>query len=312
MKFFLTSGLILLVILAQGCGQTGTEESSSEVPSIADIERQDAVESLSEQAGAVPVLSPEDQKKADSAPQGMVFIKGGCFTMGNDNTQADEKYEHQVCLDDFYMDRHEVTQARWQKVMSYNPSKFVGADHPVEQINYYDILEFIETSGGPCRLPTEAEFEYASRGGASTRYFWGNLMDGEYAWYVDNSEGTTHPVGQKKPNAYGLYDVSGNVWEWTQDWYGILYQPLKVTNPTGPVQGEHKVVRGGGFDTTAGGLRTTNRTWIHPKNRVFSKVTTFGSAVNEIYNFIGFRCVQSIPAELKTESPATKTPTSGS
>jgi len=310
MKHILTSGLILLLILTQGCGQSGTEESPSDAPSIADIEGQDAVESRSDHAGVIPALSPEDQKKADSAPEGMVFIKGGCFTMGNDNTQADEKYEHQVCLDDFYMDKYEVTQARWQKVMGYNPSKFVGEERPVEQVNYFDIQEFISKSA--CRLPTEAEFEYASRGGASTRYFWGNLMDGNYAWYEDNSGGTTHPVGQKKPNVYGLYDIFGNVWEWTNEWYVALYQPLQVTNPVGPAQGEHKVVRGGGFDTSAGGLRITNRTWIHPKNRVFSKVTTFGSAVNEIYNFIGFRCVQSIPTELKAESPATKNPTTGS
>ena len=310
MKHILISGLILLMILTQGCGQSGTDESSSDAPSIADIEGQGAIEDPSDQTGAIPALSPEDQKKAENAPEGMVFIKGGCFTMGNDNTQADEKYEHQVCLDDFYMDKYEVTQARWEKVTGYNPSKFVGKDQPVEQVNYFDIQEFIGKSA--CRLPTEAEFEYAARGGASTRYFWGNLMDGDYAWYEDNSGGTTHPVGRKKPNAYGLYDIFGNVWEWTNEWYVALYQPLKVINPVGPAEGEHKVVRGGGFDTSAGGLRITNRTWIHPKNRVFSKVTTFGNAVNEIYNFIGFRCAQSIPTELKVESPATKIPTTGS
>ena len=299
-----------MLVLAQGCGQSGTEESPSDAPSIADIEGQDALESQSDQAAVIPALSPEDQKKADSAPEGMVFIKGGCFTMGNDNTQADEKYEHQVCLDDFYMDKYEVTQARWEKVTGYNPSKFVGEERPVEQVNYFDIQEFIGKSA--CRLPTEAEFEYASRGGASTRYYWGNLMDGDYAWYEDNSGGTTHPAGQKKPNAYGLYDIFGNVWEWTDEWYVALYQPLKVTNPVGLAEGEHKVVRGGGFDTSAGGLRITNRTWIHPKNRVFSKVTTMGNAVNEIYNFIGFRCVQTIPTELKAESPATKNPATGS
>lgn len=312
MKYFLTASLILLLFLAHGCGPTGTEESSSDAPSIADIEGQDAVEILSDQEMAIPALSPEDQKKADSAPAGMTFIKGRCFTMGNDNAQADEKYEHSVCLDDFYMDKTEVTQARWEQVMGYNPSRFVGAELPVEQINYYDILKFIEKSGGTCRLPTEAEFEYAGKGGASTRYFWGNLMDGDYAWYEDNSAGTTHPVAQKIPNAYGLYDIFGNVWEWTNAWYAPLFQPLKVTNPVGPAQGEYKVIRGGGFDTSAGGLRITNRTWLHPKNRVFSKVTTFGNAVNEIFNFIGFRCVQSIPTELTAASPAKKSSTSGS
>ena len=94
--------------------------------------------------GIVPIkISPEDQKKADKAPEGMVFIKGGCFVMGNDYTQEDEKPEHKVCLSDFYMDKFEVTQARWEKVMGFNPSKFIGADLPVEQVNYENVRSLV-------------------------------------------------------------------------------------------------------------------------------------------------------------------------
>ncbi len=240
-------------------------------------------------------IAPEDQEKASRAPEGMVFIKGGCFTMGNNYAQVDEAPEHEVCLDDFYMDKYEVTQSRWEKRMKFNPSKFTGPDLPVEQINYYDVQKFISKSEGQCSLPTEAQWEYAAKGRAEARYFWGNMMNDEYAWFEDNSSGETHPVGQKKPNQFGLYDMAGNVWEWTSDWYDAAYQRGKQNNPTGLPEGEFKVIRGGAFDSSAGALRITNRTWVHPRNRVFPKVTTYGQVINAIYNFIGFRCVQPVP-----------------
>ncbi|MDP7552003.1 MAG: formylglycine-generating enzyme family protein [Nitrospinaceae bacterium] len=240
-------------------------------------------------------IVPEDQEKASRAPEGMVFIKGGCFTMGNNYAQVDESPEHEACLDDFYMDKYEVTQSRWEKRVKFNPSKFTGSDLPVEQINYYDVQEFISKSEGQCNLPTEAQWEYAARGRAEARYFWGNMMNDKYAWFEDNSGGKTHPVGQKKPNQFGLYDMAGNVWEWTSDWYDAAYQRGKQSNPTGVPAGDFKVIRGGAFDSSAGALRITNRTWIHPRNRMFPKVTTFGQIINEIYNFIGFRCVQPVP-----------------
>lgn len=299
-------GIILLLVLPMGCGNSG--EEGDQAPSISDIEGVEGQNDPVTPQGVVPVkLSEEDQLKAKQAPQGMVFIKGQCFTMGNDNAQADEKYEHEVCLDDFYLDRYEVTQARWEKAMGYNPSKIIKSDHPVEQINYYDIHQFIEKSGGACRVPTEAEWEYAARGHAKTRYFWGNVMDGAYAWFEDNSDKTTHAVGQKKPNQFGLHDMMGNVWEWTEDWYSPYYVGNKETNPTGPKEGENKVIRGGSFDSSAGALRITNRTWLNPKNRVFSKVASYGGSVDELYNFIGFRCAKSI-----TAPPAEKSPSSAS
>ncbi|MBT5471070.1 MAG: SUMF1/EgtB/PvdO family nonheme iron enzyme [Nitrospina sp.] len=243
----------------------------------------------------VPVkISPEDQEKANNAPEGMVFITGGCFVMGNDYTQEDEKPEHEVCVSDFYMDKFEVTQARWEKVMGNNPSKFIGADLPVEQVNHQDVQRFIKKSEGACRLPTEAEWEYATRGGATTRYFWGNMVNEEYTWYEENSNETTHPVGSKGPNQYGLYDTMGNVWEWVNDWYEPYYKIRTKDNPMGPESGQSKIVRGGSFDSSAGALRITNRVWLHPKNKVFPKVTTYGQIMNEVYNYIGFRCAKSI------------------
>ena len=240
-------------------------------------------------------IAPEDQEKASRAPEGMVFIKGGCFTMGNNYAQVDESPEHEVCLDDFYMDKYEVTQSRWEKRVKFNPSKFTGPDLPVEQVNYYDVQKFISKSEGQCSLPTEAQWEYAAKGRAEARYFWGNMMNDEYAWFEDNSGGKTQPVGKKKPNQFGLYDMAGNVWEWTSDWYDAAYQRGKQNNPTGLPEGEFKVIRGGAFDSSAGALRITNRTWVHPRNRMFPKVTTYGQVINAIYNFIGFRCVQPVP-----------------
>lgn len=268
-----------------------THPSFSELPEISDESASNADQRV------VPVkYSPEDQAKVSKAPEGMVFIKGGCFIMGNDYAQEDEKPEHEVCLDDFYMDKYEVTQARWEKVMGSNPSKHIGANRPVEQVNYSDIQKFIEKSGGACRLPTEAEWEYAARGTATTRYYWGNMVHEDYTWYEDNSGDTSHPVGSKAPNQYGLYDMMGNVWEWVNDWYEPYYRKRTKKNPVGPETGDSKVIRGGSFDSSAGALRITSRIWLHPDNKVFPKVTTYGQIMNEVYNYIGFRCVQSLPS----------------
>ncbi len=286
--------LTLFAVSGLGCSKDeSTSEKAEEQSSLS--ESQEPARKLPK---VVPVtLSPEDQEKARLAPEGMVFIKGGCFIMGNDYAQEDEKPEHEVCLDDFFMDKYEVTQSRWEQLMGANPAKFIHPDQPVEQVNFYDAQKFVKKSNGECRLPTEAEWEYAAKGGSDSRYYWGNMMDEAYAWYEDNSGPTPHPVGQKMPNQYGLYDMMGNVWEWTEDWYEPYYQIREKNNPKGPESGEYKVIRGGAFDSSAGALRSTNRIWLHPKNRVFPKVTTFGQVINEIYNYIGFRCAKSISSE---------------
>lgn len=302
MKIWHYPVVFLFLLFTTACGQSEAPVEQA-APSVAQIEEAGGGEPVSTpvNVGVVPVeYTGEDKFFQDKAPPGMVYIKGGCFTMGTNEAQVDEKWEHEVCLDGFYMDKYEVTQKRWTQLMDYNPSRFVGDDLPVEQVNYFDIQEFASKSNGQCRLPTEAEWEYAAGGGlVKTRYYWGNMMDGDYAWYEDNAEAKTHQVGQKKPNQYGLYDMMGNVWEWTEDWYAAVYEPVKVSNPHGPKTGEYRVIRGGGMDTSAGGLRITNRTWLHPKNRVYTKITTYGGIINEIFNFIGFRCARDIPKDLK-------------
>ncbi|CAI2718246.1 formylglycine-generating enzyme family protein [Nitrospina watsonii] len=292
-------------LLLASCSQGDAPDSEeSEALSVAEIEQQagPGPESAVAPKRVEPVqLTEEDKKVAALAPAGMVFIKGGCFIMGNNNAQVDEKFEREVCVQDFFMDKYELTQERWEAVMGYNPAKFVGPDHPVEQVNYFDIEKFLKQYSGACRLPTEAEWEYAARAGTQTRYYWGNVMDGEYAWYADNAKDTTHPVGQKKPNAFGLYDMMGNVWEWTEDWWQNVYPSKKLDNPTGPNAGEYKVIRGGSIVSSAGALRTTNRTWLNPKNRVYSKISTYGGLVNEKFNYIGFRCVVSADTLLQSQ-----------
>jgi formylglycine-generating enzyme required for sulfatase activity len=296
MRLLILATFCLFLVL--GCSKDETKSSGDGASAPQPEESAGEPEKSTEKVVAV-TLSPEDQEKAKLAPEGMVFIKGGCFIMGNDYAQEDEKPEHEVCLDDFFMDKFEVTQAKWEKVTGYNPSKFMGPDLPLEQVNFIEVQEYLEKN--QCRLPTEAEWEYAAKGGVDSRYYWGNMMDESYAWYEDNSNGTTHPVGEKLPNQYGLHDMMGNVWEWTNDWYEPYYQIRTKKNPQGPESGKYRVIRGGAFDSSAGALRSTNRIWLHPKNRVFPKVTTYGQAINEIYNYIGFRCVKSIPAS----TPAT-------
>ena len=298
MRLFKIFFIASIIFLLSSCSEKAEEQTGEEIhPSFSELPEVTEESSSNLNKRVVPIqYSPEDQVKASKAPEGMVFIKGGCFIMGNDYAQEDEKPEHEVCVDDFYLGKYEVTQARWEKVMGFNPSKFSGADLPVEQVNYLNVQKFIQKSGGACRLPTEAEWEYAARGGATTRYFWGNMVHGDYTWYEENSEETTHPVGSKAPNQYGVYDLMGNVWEWVDDWYEPYYKIRTKNNPKGPGKGESKVVRGGSFDSSAGALRITNRIWLHPENKVFPKVTTYGQIMNEIFNYIGFRCAKSIPS----------------
>ena len=191
----------------------------------------------------------------------MVFVKGGTFTMGCTSKQSDcysdEKPTHQVTLNDYYIGKYEVTQKQWKDVMGSNPSSNKGCDEcPAEKVSWNDIQEFIkklnEKTGKKYRLPTEAEWEYAARGGASSahyKYSGSNNID-EVAWYKSNSTSKTHPVGTKKANELGIYDMSGNVWEWCSDWYDA-YSSNSQTNPTGAVSGSGRVLRGGSWSNLA-------------------------------------------------------------
>lgn len=206
----------------------------------------------------------------------MVDVAGGTFTMGGTSEQGSDVYDnelptHSVTLSSFHLGKYEVTQALWQAVMGSNPSYFSGSDQPVEQVSWNDCQEFItqlnqlcssQLNGKQFTLPTEAQWEYAARGGNQSMHYKysGNNTIGNVAWCYDNSGSTTHSVGTKSPNELGIYDMSGNVWEWCQDWYGS-YSSSSQTNPTGPSSGYYRVYRGGSWSYNAEYCRVSNRNY---------------------------------------------------
>ncbi len=204
----------------------------------------------------------------------MVAVAGGTFTMGGTSEQgsdvlSDELPTHSVTLSNFHIGKYEVTQALWQAVIGSNPSYFSGSDQPVEQVSWNDCQEFItqlnqlcssQLNGKQFTLPTEAQWEYAARGGNQSMHYKysGSNTIGNVAWYSDNSGSNTHTVGTKSPNELGIYDMSGNVWEWCQDWYGS-YSSGSQTNSTGPSSGSGRVRRGGSWSNRAGYCRVSYR-----------------------------------------------------
>ncbi|MEN6422232.1 MAG: formylglycine-generating enzyme family protein [Smithella sp.] len=208
-------------------------------------------------AGAEWELSTSgDAFKDPTTGMEMIFVKGGCFQMGDTvgGGEADEKPVHQVCLSNFYMGKYEVTQGQWQQIMGNNPSHFssCGDNCPVEKVSWNDVQDFIRRlnsqTGKNYRLPTEAEWEYAARSGGKSEQYSGGADVDSVAWYDGNSGRKTHPVGQKKPNGLGLHDMSGNVWEWCQDWYSDkYYSQSNRDNPSGPSSGSNRVLRGGSW-----------------------------------------------------------------
>ncbi|MBU4485713.1 MAG: SUMF1/EgtB/PvdO family nonheme iron enzyme [Candidatus Delongbacteria bacterium] len=184
----------------------------------------------------------------------MIYVEGGTFQMCD--TKSDKKPMHNVTLSDFYIGKTEITQAQYQAVMGENPSRFKADNLPVESVTWNDAVEFCrklsQKDGVTYRLPTEAEWEYAARGGSISRgyEYSGSVNIEEVTWYTSNSGRTTHPVAAKKPNELGIYDMSGNVWEWCSDWNGD-YPNGAQTNPTGTSSGSYHVLRGGGWDFDA-------------------------------------------------------------
>lgn len=189
----------------------------------------------------------------------MVLVKGGCYQMGNAarDGNEDEESAHQVCVGDFKINRFEVTQKPWLYMTGKNPAYFSGCglQCPVEMLSWNDIQKFLfrlnKATGKKYCLPTEAQWEYAASSGGKNQK-WAGTSDesflGDYDWYEANSGKTTHPVGQKKPNDFGLYDMTGNVWEWVADCYGEnYYQQSPVNNPLGPSSGVERVLRGGAW-----------------------------------------------------------------
>ena len=199
----------------------------------------------------------------------MVRVEGGTFTMGATAEQGsdaddDEKPTHQVTLSSYSIGKTEVTQALWQAVMGSNPSNFKGSNLPVEEVSWEDCQTFIRKlnalTGKNFRLPTEAEWEFAARGGNNSRgykYSGSNTLS-NVAWYDDNSSNKTHPVATKAPNELGIYDMSGNVYEWCNDWYDD-YTSASQTNPTGPNSELYRVGRGGSWRGNARYCRVSSR-----------------------------------------------------
>jgi formylglycine-generating enzyme required for sulfatase activity len=246
----------------------------------------------------VPPTAPPPVRPA---PANMVWVAGGTFQMGSESGESDEKPVHEVTVKGFYMGKYEVTQREWFEVMGTNPSYFKGENLPVEQVSWQEAIEYCNRRSmkeglTPCyrgsgnsitcdwkangyRLPTEAEWEYAAKDGVQnflTTEYAGSNSVGAVAWYDDNSGGSTHPVGTKAGNALGIYDMSGNVWEWCWDWYGD-YNGRAQTDPRGPASGSNRVARGGSWIRAASYARSANRGDGAPSGR---------------YSGLGFRLVR--------------------
>lgn len=241
------------------------------------------------------ILISASSVSADKAPEGMVLIKKGCFMMGTDKIHDylalrpnvrerpndRERPVHKVCLDSFYLDTHEVTQKKWEKIFPYNNSVHKDPNIAVNQLEWKEARDYCTKMGH--RLPTEAEWEYAARAGTTTEYPWGDKMNRAYVWYGGNSGHTHHPVGTRKPNPWGLYDMFGGVWEWTEDWYGeFYYKDSPIKNPKGPsdILSWH-VIRGG--------------SWIDDKQFVRSTIRYPGMADNTEDFWVGLRCAHNAP-----------------
>ena len=198
-----------------------------------------------------------------------VLIEPGEFQMGSDHGSGDEKPVHTVRITrPFYLGKYEVTQEQYERIVGTNPSNFKGTANPVESVSWHDATAFCKALGG--ELPTEAEWEYACRAGSTKRY---GLVDeeselGNYAWHSGNSDRKAHPVGRKKPNAWGLYDMLGNVYEWCADWYGEdYYRQSPAEDPKGPADGNSRVLRGGSWTRAPSYCRAAPRDWSTPTYR---------------------------------------------
>jgi len=210
-----------------------------------------------------------------------VWIPPGEFQMGspeNEPGRYENEKNHPVALTaGFWMNKYSVTQGQWKVIMNgENPSYFQkGDNYPVERISWNDCLEFIKKLNemnkvkGIFRLPSEAEWEYACRAGKTTQYYDSGFKDDNYCWNDLNSNDSIQPVMQKKPNAWGLYDMSGNVWEWCSDWYGD-YPDGTMIDPVGPAYGSTRIVRGGSWTNSAMCCRPARRYSFDPSSKYFN------------------------------------------
>ena len=267
-------------------------------------------------AAAEEELSPTITTKTDVE---MVLIPAGWFTMGDNNGPNDEKPQHEVFIRSFYIDKYEVTQSDYLKTTGTNPSKFGGKDwkiYPVDRIGWRQAAAYCnersrreglqscyDEQNWQCdfkvngyRLPTEAEWEYAYRAGTTAPYYFGSNANNQlkrYAWFKDNSNSQTQPVGQKKTNRWGLYDMAGNVYEWCNDYYDPnYYKNSPDRDPRGPQKGEKKVLRGGCWVTDAQSCRAASRASDDPAN----------ADICLGYPAYGFRCVRKANNHIETST----------
>ncbi len=232
-------------------------------------------------------VSSSGQAREFSNSIGMTFvlIPAGSFLMGcnSDFEKCNSRYEtpqHRVTISKpFYMGKYEVTQEQWLKVIGSNPAHFKGRSNPVEKVGWDEVQVFLKKlrkkEGRSYRLPTEAEWEYAARAGSESKYSFGNAAEqlGQYAWYENNSGSKTHPVGQKLPNAWGLYDMHGNVNEWCADWYDEnYYGSSPKQDPSGPSSGQERVYRGGSWGSNASLTRAAERGGAWPDSRSYGSL----------------------------------------
>lgn len=216
----------------------------------------------------------------------MVKIPGGEFMMGG-NVNDDEQPLRKVTIPSFYISKYEVTQEEWYAVMGNNPSTFKGSKLPVENVSWDDIQEFLKKIGKGYRLPSESEWEYAVRSGSTEEFSFGigsnpNLLIDDFAWYVGNSSSTTHQVGTKKPNKYGLFDMEGNVWEWCEDDYHFTYDkaPINEAAWVDEPRAAYRVIRGGSWYDSATRCRSASRIKYEPGYRT---------------SYVGFRLSKALP-----------------
>ena len=219
--------------------------------------------------------NPLTDQRHPAEPE-MVYVEGGAFWMGCTDEQGKECRDsesplHNVTVSSFYIGKYEITQKQWKTMMGKNPSLHKGDDHPVENISWNDVQEFIirlnAATGKKYRLPTEAEWEYAARGGSNSkgfRYSGSNFLK-DVGWYEGRKKEKTHPVGTKQPNELGIYDMSGNVQEWCHDWYD-KYNSNAQTNPAGPSSGSGRVLRGGKWNSSEQNCRVSARSRYSPNS----------------------------------------------
>ena len=238
----------------------------------------------------------------------MVLLPGGSFVMGSGHARQVDEKPHTVAVDAFYIDRHEVTQEHYEKLMGKNPSRHKGPENPVEQIRWTDAIAYCNArsrleglaeaydlktwrcdfDADGYRLPTEAEWEYAARAGTTTLYSFGDdpAALADHAWYKENQTLGPRPVGKRRANGWGLHDMYGNVWEWCNDIYAEdYYKRSPASNPRGPAKGDRRVLRGGCWNSKPDECRSSYRLDEIP---AFTDVC-FGKAVS---GFVGIRCVR--------------------